>query len=676
MKILRLLALSASLLLPYPALWAQEEESASGELLENFFRDNEQANESDAQIFLENLDNLRSNPLDINKLLRDDLTGLRLLSELQVENFMRYREEFGPFLSKLELQAIPSWEVSDIRLLTPFLTVNTTLDQRSRSLLEGLIEGEDEIIVRWGRPLPPRYDTDNVAGMPNTWAIRVRHSFDNRMRFGFTAENDPGEAFFKGNNRRGFDFYSGHLFFQNLNKTVRTVAIGDYSAVFGQGLLLQTGFAPGKSAEAVNITRGGRKINAYAAFGEAFFLRGAAATLGLGKRLELTVLFSGRRRDGNIRLPDSLDQEDQEIFFTSLQTSGLHRTPGEIEDKGAVRELLGGFSLAYNMKRGHVAVNGMSLGYDEPFRPTLAPYRQFVFAGQRLTAFSADYNWRRRNLLLFGEAARSDNGGMAAVNGLLLGAERRVTLALLHRALARNYQSVYAAPFAEVSGAANEQGLYTGVQIRPAKKWQIDAYADLWRHPWLRFGVSAPSNGSEYLGRVVWTPLRGFSSYVLWQTETKERDAESGGLAAGTRHRFRVHSIYKVSTGVEFRSRVEWTRVTNESVAAGRGFFAFQEAVWKPRNFPLSGTVRYAIFDTENFDTRVFAFENDLFAAVSIPAFAGRGSRYFLNLTWRVNGWLRLESRVEQTIQRLAVTSTGQTGKQTSIKLQARMTFK
>jgi hypothetical protein len=666
------------LLCPTLPCLGQIEDPATGELLENFFRENEQASEADAQLLLETLENLRLRPLDLNRATRDDLMAIRLLNEIQIENLLAYRTQFGPFLNEYELQAIPGWELADIRRMLPFVQVSTGLDSRNIPLQHGFVRGENEFILRWGHNNRQNIPA-SAEGKPDAMAIRFRHTFDNRMRFGITGEKDPGEAFFKGSNPRGFDFYSAHFFVQNVNPTLKTLALGDFSARFGQGLLLQTGFSPGKSAETMSIARDSRKINAYSSFGEAYFLRGAATTLTFGKNWEVTALFSARRRDANVLAPaDTTDQEFADLAFSSLQASGLHRTPSEIADEKSIREWVGALSATRRWKNGQVSLNGLHLEYDKPWQPAVAPYRQFIFAGKRLTGASLDYNWRHRNWYAFGEFARSDNGGMSALNGLLFAADRRVTLAVLHRTLGREYQSVYAAPFAETSGASNEQGVYLGTDVRFGRKWQINAYADVWRHPWLRFGVGAPSAGSEYLGRLIWTPKRGVSFYALWQLEIKERDNDaegSIGLAENRRGRFRLHGSYKITPAVELRSRVEWTSFQVGSLARSRGFLAYQEAVVRPLGSPVYGSLRYALFDTQDYDTRVYTFENDLFAAISIPGFAGRGARYFINLTWRVNEWLRLESRLEQTMQRLAVTDSGQTGRVTGWKMQASVRF-
>ncbi len=684
------------------------------ELLENFFRDNESASESDAQQFLENLEMFRDKPMNLNSVSQEDLRSLRLLNELQVESFIAYRDQFGPFLNEYELQAVPNWEISDIRRVLQFSRIKTGLDTRNTTILQGFLRGENELFLRWGYFNPPNYDTEQELatrlnstsdaadsmsyyrnrpqGGRSALALRYRHTFDNRLRFGFTMEKDPGESFFSNDSIllfntekrpydtivrwQAFDYYSAHIFIQNWNQTVRVVALGDYSARMGQGLLLQTGFAPGKSAETVSVARGGRKLNAYGAFGETYFFRGAATTLAFGKHLEVTAMYSNRRRDANIQVADTSEFDSPEIEFSSLLSSGYHRNVSEIEDEKKLHEQVGGLTATWQGQRWQVSANALHIAYDKAWISSPQPYRKFAFRGKSLTGISLDYNYRWRNLFLFGETARSDNGGVAAVNGLLFSADRHVTLTAVHRSLGKDYQSVYGNPFAEVSGSSNEQGLYLGADIRWIRRWQINLYADVWRHPWLRFGVDAPSNGREYLARVLWTKSRNFSVYALWQSETKQRndDLEKPfGLVNARRDRLRLHSIYKVNKPIELRSRIEWTTYQIGENESSLGFVAYQEAVLKPLGSPVSASLRYTVFDTEDYDSRVYTFENDLFSAVSIPAFSGRGARWYLNLHWRVNTWLRLDARMEETNTRQAVTDSGTIGKERAWKVQARV---
>ncbi|MGC3948638.1 MAG: hypothetical protein QM762_29750 [Chryseolinea sp.] len=54
---------------------------------------------------------------------------------------------------------------------------------------------------------------------------------------------------------------------------------------------------------------------------------------------------------------------------------------------------------------------------------------------------------------------------------------------------------------------------------------------------------------------------------------------------------------------------------------------------------------RYAIFDTDNYDNRLYSYENDVLFAYSMPAYNGMGIRKMLmlqcNITKELTIWLR-----------------------------------
>ncbi len=75
----------------------------------------------------------------------------------------------------------------------------------------------------------------------------------------------------------------------------------------------------------------------------------------------------------------------------------------------------------------------------------------------------------------------------------------------------------------------------------------------------------------------------------------------------------------------------------------------YQDIIYKPKNIPFSATMRYALFDTDDYDSRIYAFENDLLYEFSIPAFSNRGFRTYANLRYRVNRYLTAEFRVSKT---------------------------
>jgi hypothetical protein len=56
-------------------------------------------------------------------------------------------------------------------------------------------------------------------------------------------------------------------------------------------------------------------------------------------------------------------------------------------------------------------------------------------------------------------------------------------------------------------------------------------------------------------------------------------------------------------------------------------------------------TARYALFETEDYDNRQYAYENDVFLAYSLPAYFGSGIRKMIMIQYKVNRhisfWIR-----------------------------------
>lgn len=640
------------------------------ELLESGLQQQEFALESDAMAYQEWLSSDHAPTYDLNKVTREQLLALRHFDPLHVEQLLAYRDLLGPFLYVHELQAVPGWDLDDIRKLLRFVHLGGDLNARAAPVWKGLYAGKNQLLLRYGRSFPTNIPSSS-EGLPNAWGLRFRHRSDHRVSWGFTAENDPGEAFFKGSNAHGFDFYSAHVYVRDISPRIQGVALGDFTARFGQGLLMQSGFAPGKSAETVAVMRGGAVLAPYAAFGESYFLRGGAVAFKPNTHWECVGLFGTKRRDATVA--GKLDTADQGAF-SAFRYAGLHRTPSEREQERNIRETMMGLHAKRIFSKGHIGAQILSLRYDQPMVPPTQPHQRYAFRGRQLDAASVDYQWGYRGYLFFGETAKSVQGGWAFVNGVLFAPERRMTVAVLHRHYSARYAAVYAHPFSESARAQNERGLYLGAEIRPVKKWQINAYTDVWRHPWLRSGAQGISAGADHLLRVWWKPQRHVSVYALWQHGVKEADRSGdwyGGLTTVSRNRWRLHASYRLPGGVELRSRLEHMRVAS----AGTGLLMFQEAVIKPLGSRVYGTVRYVVFDTDTFDARVYAFENDLFAALSIPAFSGQGTRYFINLHANLASGLRLEARFEQTMQQRVVTSSGRTGRQQAFKLQLNYQF-
>lgn len=671
----------------------QEVPDVARQIVEDYLQNTESEADFDFNTIFERFEYYRENPINLNTATEIELRELGILSDIQVINLLQYRRDAGELVAIYELQAIPGFDLPTIRTVLPFVTVSGDVDDFQVPLGRMLYEGDNELYLRWSRvlenqkgyrPLAEGETGSRYLGDPNQFYFRYRHQYSNRLSFGITAEKDRGEEFFTGSNKKGFDFYSAHLFLRDYNKTIKAIALGDYGISLGQGLLLFSGFNYGKSVTSVSIKRSGRTIRPYTSVNEAEYMRGGATTLAFGDRMEMTLFGSYRGRDGNLLEPDTSDLDAALRSLSAFDIDGLHRTQAEIDDRNVVNQLTLGGSLKYNIENGHIAANALFDRFDGSLVRTPRPYNQFFFSGDQLLNVSLDYSYIFQNFNFFGETAMSDNGAIATLNGLLIGLDRKIDLAVMYRNYPRDYQALNATPFAETDGARNEKGLYLGLEMRPLPNWKINAYFDTWQHPWLRFTTDAPSRGYEYRARVTHYRKRDFDIYIEVRDEIKDRNVQNfetktNSVIPNRLFQTRIHLSKKVSKALELRSRIDFGFADNDINSYRKGIVLYQDILYRPIGFPLSFTTRFAIYDTDGFAVRYYSYENGLLNFFSVPPYYNKGTRFYINLRYKGIRNMTIEARYAQTYwqdQETVGSSLEETDRPTRTQVSAQIKYK
>jgi hypothetical protein len=633
-------------------LLAQDVPETSEQKLENLADILETETEDDS--YLLELERFRKNPINLNHTDADELRELRILSGLQISHFISYRKLFGKFLSIYELQAIPSWDIITIRRLLPFVSIGSSISVKDEAK-KRFTGGEHTLLLRFSRILETQrgYDKSRPGtkyqGGPERILFRYRYTYKNLLQFGIVGDKDAGEQFFRGAQKKGFDFYSFHLFARRIG-IVQALALGDFTVNLGQGLIHWQSLAFGKSSEAISIKRQSATLRPYNSAGEFNFHRGAGITIAKGKT-EATAFISFRKLSANF-VADTVDQYD---YISSFLTSGYHRTPSEIADRNILSQTAAGANVKYRTGRLLVSANGIWHRFSLPVQKRSEPYNYYAISGNQWFNFSMDYSYTFKNIHFFGEAAADKNLNKAFVNGLLLSVDNRVDLALLQRTISQGFQSINGNAFTENTFPTNETGWYAGISIRPAMAWRIDAYADFFRFPWLKYLVDAPSRGTEYLSQVTYTPGRNTELYLRYRHENKERNQPgnvtvTNFLVYKPRQNIRLQFRNRINPSVTLRSRVELMSFDKQGINKSNGFLTYFDIIYKPMLKPLSGNIRLQYFETDNYDSRIYAYENDVLFSYSIPPFYDKGFRYYINLNYDISRRLTCWLRWAQTI--------------------------
>ena len=553
-------------------------------------------------VILEDITKNAEHPLNINMASADELEQLNMLDFRQIQNIILYRKQNGYFVSYYELAAVEGMTAEVIASLTPFITFNVPSDSVTYSR-KGVYQ---RMMVRVKTSFPQAKGYSSVSeskgavypGLPVSFYSRYHLEIPGKFEAGFITDNDTGEEFFKGSNKIGFDYFSGFLSWKGRG-LLRQVTVGDFLLRFGQGVNFWTGSGLGKSGNVLGIMKSGQGIRPYTSTDENRFFRGISTTLGSGP-FKLMLFYSKKNRDANI----ISDPETGDSYFTSLQTSGYHRTTSEIEDEKSVNEqIIGGYS-ELRFRKFRVGALFVYQQFGLPMDAGTSPYKAKSFSGNENYNVGIDYQLALPDIQLFGEVGLSKSLNMGGIQGIVWHAHPQISWAVYYRYFDPGFHTFYGSSLSESSGNRNETGLYTGVMLYPLPKVKISCYIDIYHFPWLTYSTMAPESGSDYMAQIDIALSRKFSLYLKGKYESKPQKTSVGtGVAADYDEmttKLRIHIEYVFNDKLTLRSRFEYAGYTFNDMHED-GFLLFQDIVYAPFR-RLNLWIRYAWFNTDGYN--------------------------------------------------------------------------
>lgn len=585
---------------------------------------------------LQEMDQLLRHPVQLNEADASELRQLSILTEVQIHAFLQYRRLAGKLLHICELQAVPGWDLFTIRQLLPYVKTGsaTTFAKETGQRFR---DGVHQLLFRAGQQLEKGsayrkpVEENGYQGSPLQLMFRYTYRFKNNLQYGIVGDKDAGESFFRRKQRTGFDFYSVHLFARRIG-IIQSLAVGDFTVNMGQGLIQWQNLAFKKSTAITSIKRQSAVLRPYHSAGEFNFHRGLGITISKG-RMASTVFVSSRRLSSNI----NRDTLNADAYVSSVLSGGYHRNNSELDDRKNLNQLAMGGNLHYNFNRGHIGLNTVYYRYGLPVEKRPEPYNLYTWRGKTWQNASVDYSYTWRNLHFFGEAAADKSGHTGLLNGLLISADPKIDLSLVHRKLSPRYQSVQGNAFTESTLPGNESGIFSGISVRPTGALKLDAYMDLYQFPWLRYRQDAPGGGKDWVMQLTYTPNRESQFYSRYRRELKSGN-ESGDTAIlratilNSRENWRTQLNVKLSGQWTMRTRVELVWYNRGKPDEEKGFLGFLDLLYKPLMKPWSGGLRFQYGETGGYNSRVYAYENDVMYSYAIPAFSGKGYRYYINM--------------------------------------------
>jgi len=602
--------------------------------------------EIDAEVY-EILVQRLDSPLDINKVTRAELASLLILSDLQLNELLKYLKDYGPMSSIYELQIVPGFDPQTIKRLEPFVIIkkkNSYKSLRKFPWKGYFLSRVDHLIEKKAGFVLP--DSNKFfQGSPYRIISKLRLE-KGQFKSGFTLEKDAGESinWFNKTGSLGFDHMSGFVSYTG-NGLLEKVVFGDFTMLWGQGLVLCSGFSLVKSQNPIiSVKRNSIGIQSYGSVSEIQFFRGAAITLKPG-RFTLTSLYSIRSLDASLSSGNEI---------VAVKKTGLHRNMNELSTRSSVQEEVVGVNVEYHNRIESLTVGSSVLynRFDKPIFKKKGTYYNFrpIYPDNFVSGIHAEY--RTINSVTFAEVAASKSGGFGFVAGWMVSLSHSVETVIHLRNYSREFNSPFSQrAFKESSLTMNEKGVYWGINFKPSRKVLISGFADLFVFPWLTYTALSPSFGNDFRIIGLFSPSKRLEIKGSLRVRTREKNTLS------TEKKIRTLQEEKkilasldikvfINEHLTFKMGLRQSGFHSANVSTP-GFLGYKDITFRSPKTSLS--LRFAIIDSPRFENRFYLYEADLPYSMSVPMYYGKGIRYFVLLKRTILSQLKIGLKWSRT---------------------------
>ena len=580
---------------------------------------------------------LEQHPLNINHATREQLEELPFLSAQQVEGIMAYLWRYGRMESLGELMMISELDYAQRRLLTYFIYVDeqeSANDRQSAPSLRNIAKyGHHELIATGRVPFYDRKgDNDVYLGPKYRHWLRYQFAYGDQVKAGVVGAQDAGEPFFANKNKTGYDYYSLYVQLRNIGR-IESLVVGNYRVSMGMGLVMNNSFSLGKLAMLQNLGRSSYTLRAYSSR-SAGSLFGAASTIDLGWNLKLTAFASYSPADATM---------NKDGTISTILDTDYHRTETEMDKKHNLHVLKTGGSLRYNAHGLRLGVNTLYTHLDKTLKPnTSTLYRRHYPQGSDFLNLSLDYGYASPRWSLSGETATDRKGHLATINSVSLRLSDVASLMVLQRFYSYAYTSLDAQSYSDGGKVQNESGIYLGWTWQPSQTFRLNAYTDYAYFAWARYQVSQSSYSWDNILQATWQQ-RNWTLTGRYRFRLRQKDGENKKTLINLlEHRGRLGVDYAGPHGLTGRLQIDGCRVQEAWGAMVSGSLSYTRQ-W----LRLNAGAGY--FHTDNYDSRLYLYEQGPLYTYSMAQFYGEGIRYWLMTRASIGKRLMLTAKIGVT---------------------------
>ncbi|MBE6340857.1 MAG: helix-hairpin-helix domain-containing protein [Bacteroidales bacterium] len=630
-------------------MYAQEVDSHAiiDEMTENMAADgllNENASEDIAEMHA-----MLERKIDLNTCSEEDLQRLIFLKHSQIRSIMLRRNKVKAFCSVYELQTIENIDAQTVERLNTFVTCEPIEMESKQSRISSV-----GAVVRAYTTYPQAKGFKSIdgkepayEGKPVGMLARLSLQHGEKWSAGAVLESDPGEPI-ASHGVTLTDFTSAFVQYSNRGKMLRQVIVGHYTARFGQGLGLWTGFASDGATSQTSLNRNAYGVMSTLSAAESGYLRGVAAYIVPSLNWRVTVF--GSYTDGDVSTATTVVNEDSitKIEALTIQNDGYHRTKSELDGRNNFGQTLYGAVLTRSWQRVTSEVGYNQWHASIPLGTSDDLYRLNYPTGQNIGVAHADYRMYLPKVQAYGEVAYQTTHAVGMMQGVDVDMQNGNQLTLAARYFSPKYFTIYQNPYSRAGHAGGERGLRASLLISPRAGWSLFADVDVYRNSWLLYQKYAPSGGYK---------ARFYLNYNINRNNALRLSLRHDDYDYASSINSKILTVTR-RTALRFRWEAHpfvWARFIS---TVDKVFYGQQESGQHTEGFSMAERVSLhfsqpklsadfvlAHFDTDDYNTRIYASHPEVRYAMSMPAYYYRGVQCVGQISWepmrRLTIWLR-----------------------------------
>ena len=382
--------------------------------------------------------------------------------------------------------------------------------------------------------------------------------------------------------------YGGFIELRDMGPMKRIVA-GNYQAHFGYGLVIGSPFKRGKTAYIQSTATTDEGLKKFGSVGDSYnYFHGVGATAKVSSWADVSAFYSLR------------EEKEEWNHVVGVNATGRWN----------------------RLKVGITAVENIH-------QPTKKNSLEEMELVNTQAVMGVNARWNQGKVDIWGELATSQGNqwGIGGIAGIRYTPISDINLLAIYRYYSPYFDNIYANALCSWTRMRDEHGGYFGVEYNRLKNWQLLAFGDVWK------------SGFETMAQADFIPQKDYRMHTRFRVKRKdEKDTYS----------LRWNMVYEFGQW-KMKTQADGNLVQTNN-ALTYGWSVLQDVEYRFSEVPIVLQFRAQAFDAQEWNNRVYIYENDVLYAYALPFVYGLGGRFWLNARYKINDIFSLYLRVSETI--------------------------